>query len=86
MAAFSLPDGRSLAAEPIDDGYWNLRIVGEPHTETVGWPLTPTLAEVVGYDIANEDWPAWVDDLAREIQARFEKRRWKRLTRLLRKS
>ena len=73
LTTFSLPDGRSLAAEPTSDGEWHLRMEGEPHAELVGWPLNSALAELVGYDIAHEEWPAWIDDLAREIQAESEK-------------
>ncbi|MCD6020880.1 MAG: hypothetical protein K0R20_590 [Actinomycetia bacterium] len=72
VTTFSLPDGRTLAAEPMSDGYWNLRIEGEPHADIVGQPLNSTLADLVGYNVAHEEWPAWVDDLAREIQAEFE--------------
>lgn len=72
LTTFSLPDGRTLAAEPMPDGYWYLRIDGEPHSEMAGWPLNSTLAELVGYNIAHEDWPSWIDDLAREIQAEFD--------------
>jgi hypothetical protein len=71
---FSLPDGRTLAAEPMPDGDWPLRIEREPQAEIVGQPLNAALADLVGYNIAHEEWPAWVDDLAREIQAEFENR------------
>jgi hypothetical protein len=64
-----LPDGRTLAAEPWPDQYWHLRIEGEPGAEIVGWPLNSTLAELLGYDVAHEEWPIWIDDLAREIDA-----------------
>jgi hypothetical protein len=67
MATFALPDGRTLTAEPFDDRMWSLRIEGEPHAEIVGWPLNATLAELLGYRIAHEEWPPWIDDLAQEI-------------------
>jgi hypothetical protein len=64
-----LPDGRTLAAEAWPDGSWNLSIEGEPAAEIVGWPLNSTLAELLGYAVAHEEWPAWIDDLAREIES-----------------
>ena len=57
----------------MPDGYWSLRIESDPNADIVGQPLNSTLADLVGYDVANEEWPAWVDDLAREIQAEDEK-------------
>ena len=51
--------------------YWHLQIEGDPSTETVGWPLNSTLAETIGYVIAHEEWPTWIDDLAKEIEGFF---------------
>jgi hypothetical protein len=64
-----LPGGRTLTAESWPDGYWCLRIEDEPHAEIVGMPLNSTLAELLGYAVAHEEWPDWIDDLAREIEA-----------------
>jgi hypothetical protein len=53
----------------MPDGYWYLRIDGEPTAEIVGAPLNSTLAELLGYAVAHERWPVWIDDLAREIES-----------------
>jgi hypothetical protein len=37
--------------------------------EVIGWPLASTLADLLGYNVAHEDWPPWIDDLAREIES-----------------
>jgi hypothetical protein len=69
MAIYALPDGRSMEIERIPDrDYWHLRIQGEPNAEIVGTPLGSTLAELLGYEIAHEQWPGWIDELACEVE------------------
>ena len=70
MAVYALPDGRSLEVErlPPDPVSWHLRIQGEPDAEIVGTPLGSTLAELLGYQVAREEWPVWIDDLASKIE------------------
>ena len=69
MATYELPDGRSLEVERMPDHvHWHLHIHGPPDTEIVGTPLGSTLAELFGYKVAHEEWPAWIDDLASEVE------------------
>jgi hypothetical protein len=69
LTTHPLADGRTLIAEPMPNGDWHLRIEGEPGAEIIGWPLNSTLADLLGYAVAHEDWPTWVDDLARQIDS-----------------
>jgi hypothetical protein len=70
VEAHPLPDGRSLEVERTrDDDYWHLRIQGDPSAELVGTPLNSSLAELLGYRVAHERWPEWIDTLAAEIEA-----------------
>ena len=69
MAKYPLPDGRTLIAERHGtEGDWHLLIEGEQDAELVGRPLNSALAELLGYDVAHEEWPSWIDDLAAEIE------------------
>ncbi len=72
MTKHPLPDGRTLVAEPWPDGDWYLAIEGEPYAEIVGRPLNSTLPDLLGYNVAHEEWPAWIDDLAQEIESKTE--------------
>jgi hypothetical protein len=65
---YTLPDGRALTANLQPDNYWQLSIDGTPRAEIVGWPLPSTLAELLGYAVAHEQWPSWIDELAVEIE------------------
>jgi hypothetical protein len=38
------------------------------HREVVGEPLQSTLADLLGYSVAHDEWPSWIDDLAAEIE------------------
>ena len=73
MTSHLLPDGRFLTVEPFesesDRTHWHCRVEGQPDAEIVGWPLNSTLAELLGYEVAREDWPQWIDELAVEIEA-----------------
>jgi hypothetical protein len=51
----------------VNEG-WHLRLGDEPQGEIVGTPLQSTLAELLGYEVAHEMWPDWVDDAAAEIE------------------
>ena len=64
----TLDDGREIVVrfDSAETG-WAVWIDGEPHRWIVGWPLAPTIADLAGYDVANEDWPGWIDDWAAEI-------------------
>lgn len=72
MARYGLPDGRFLIVEPHDTkpqgGYWSCVVSGEEGLPIVGTPLNSTIAETLGYDVAHEQWPAWIDDLAAQIE------------------
>jgi hypothetical protein len=70
MSEHTLPNGRTVVAERMPDRKsWYLRIEGVPNAEIVGWPLNSALAELVGYQVAHEPWPKWIDDISHEIEA-----------------
>jgi hypothetical protein len=72
VRSYTLPNGRILEAGPTPDSKdWHLRIVGEPNREIVGRPLRSALAELLGYAVAHESWPSWIDRQADEIEAAF---------------
>jgi hypothetical protein len=35
----------------------------------VGHPLNSTLAELLGWNVAHEEWPEWINQLAEQIDA-----------------
>jgi len=51
------------------DGHWHLALEGVKDGEIIGFPLDSTLAALLGYDVAHESWPVWIDRLAAEIAA-----------------
>jgi hypothetical protein len=66
---YFLPDGRAVLVEQLaNDRHWHLKLEDEPGAELVGVPLQSALAELLGYAVAHEDWPPWVDDCAAEIE------------------
>jgi hypothetical protein len=68
MASYQLPDGRLLLVERTpDDGHWHLQLPATSE-EIVGEPLQSALAELLGFSVARDDWPSWLDDLAMEIE------------------
>ena len=73
MTRHQLPDGQVLVVEPTDFDagrtHWHCRLEGKPDAEIVGWPLNSTLAELLGYEVAREGWPQWIDQLAAEIES-----------------
>jgi hypothetical protein len=70
VTRYALPDGRTLATEPMADGMFHLWIEGEEGVaEIMGSELDVALADLLGYVVAHEEWPAWIDDLARRIEA-----------------
>jgi hypothetical protein len=58
-----------LIVEIRPDTTWHLRIEGNPSAEIIGSPLDSTLAELLGYSVAHEEWPDWIDVLARDIES-----------------
>ncbi len=44
------------------------KIEVDPQSEVIGWPLPSTLAEALGYRVAHETWPEWIDRWAEEIE------------------
>jgi hypothetical protein len=78
---FTLPDGRTLTASVLDASggdapelgpLWELSFAGGSAADTsVGHPLNSTLADLLGYRVAHEEWPKWIDELAAEIQRAF---------------
>ena len=46
---------------------WQLRLP-ESGEEIIGKPLQTTLAKLLGYSVAHDEWPGWIDDLAAEIE------------------
>jgi hypothetical protein len=71
---YELPDGRRLTARILDVApepetehlgpFWELELDGEV---SVGHPLNSTLADLLGWNVADEDWPTWIDELAARI-------------------
>lgn len=41
------------------------------HRRQSGGRSTSTLAELLGYAVAQQEWPGWIDDLAEEIEEAF---------------
>jgi hypothetical protein len=77
---YPLPDGRVVIARTFDatggeapdrGPMWELQIQRVDEAVIVGHPLNSTLAELLGYAVAHERWPHWIDDLAQEIEASF---------------
>jgi hypothetical protein len=54
-----------VSETPQLDPVWELDLDGEPTNEH---PLNSTLADLLGGDIAQDEWPAWVDELAARIE------------------
>ena len=68
MLSYRLPDDRVLLVErTADESHWHLRLA-ESTDEIVGEPLQSALAELLGYSVASDEWPEWIDDLAAEIE------------------
>jgi hypothetical protein len=77
---YELPDERTLLVRVFDEAGWDkpqlgpaweLMIDGDEDSVGIGHPLDSNLAEVLGWDIAKDDWPTWVDQLAERIAADF---------------
>ena len=47
--------------------HWHLRVTDEPAAEIVVTRLNSTLAQLLGYEVAHDEWPKWIDDLASQI-------------------
>jgi hypothetical protein len=68
MASYRLPDGRLLLVERTDeDAHWHLQLPATSE-EIVGEPLQSTLAALLGFPVAHDDWPSWLGDFAAEIE------------------
>ena len=69
---YQLPDGRTLIARILDTAQggddlsqlWEITIDGET---LIGHPLNSALAELLGWNIAHEDWPEWINEIAARI-------------------
>ena len=75
---YRMPDGRVVIASVADASggdapelgpEWELQVQGSDHLVIVGHPLRSTLAELLGYDPAHDEWPEWVDEVAARIEA-----------------
>jgi hypothetical protein len=65
-----LPDRRVLIVKRVgDDGSWELKLAENPSDAIVGKPLNSCLASLLGYRIAHDEWPEWIDTLANEIES-----------------
>ena len=78
LQPYPLPDGRVLLAGIFDESggespelgpLWELQIEGQDGAVQVGHPLNSTLADLLGWNVAHEEWPEWVDQLAQRIEA-----------------
>jgi hypothetical protein len=64
-----LPNGQTLLVHGRwPEGHWELELEGVRDAVIVGSPLNLTLADLLGYDVANEEYPAWIDQTAEEIE------------------
>lgn len=71
MLRRELPTGQTLLIHgQMPDGHWELELEGVEDAVCVGWPLNEALADLLGYDVAQEEWPVWIDRLAEEIGGR----------------
>jgi hypothetical protein len=77
LRPFPLPDGRVLLAGIADESggdspelgpLWELQIEGREEA-VVGHPLNSTLADLLGWNVAHDEWPKWVDQLAQRIES-----------------
>jgi hypothetical protein len=48
---------------------WQLEIEGRSDLVVIGHPIESTLAELLGHDVAHDEWPGWMTDLAGQIAA-----------------
>jgi hypothetical protein len=75
---YQLPDGRVLLAGIADESggdspelgpLWELGIEGHADLVQIGHPLDSTLAEFLGWKVAHEGWPRWINQLAEQIES-----------------
>ena len=78
MRPYKLPDGAELWAGVVDESggdvpelgpIWEVHLPGVELEEAAGHPLNSLLADVLGWNVAHEEWPSWIDDLAAAIEA-----------------
>lgn len=81
---YALPDGRVVIARvivplggdaPELGPMWELEIQGFDGAVIVGHPVQSALAELLGYNVAQEEWPRWIGDVALRIEADAAERR-----------
>jgi hypothetical protein len=69
---FTAPDGQAFCAEQDGDwfGFW---LEGQPDRWEASERkfVVPTLASTLGFDIAHDELPDWIDDLAATVVAAF---------------
>jgi hypothetical protein len=66
----TLPDGRTVVVQRENAKEWVSFIEGKPDSWVIGWPLAGVIADSLGLDPAHAESPPWIDDWAREIQAK----------------
>jgi hypothetical protein len=72
MSQRRLTDGRTLHVRQLAGGSWHLEL--QPGGMIAGQgELNALLASLLGYRIANEEWPASIDRLANEIEGTFSR-------------
>lgn len=78
MRAYKLPDGAEVWVGILDESggdapelgpLWEVRLPGVKPEEAAGHPLDSLLAAALGWNVAHEAWPSWIDDLAVVIEA-----------------
>jgi hypothetical protein len=78
MRPYKLPDGAVVWAGVLDESggespelgpLWEVKVEGAHPEEAAGHPLNSLLADVLGWHVAHEDWPAWIDELAAAIES-----------------
>ena len=66
-----LPDGRVLRAT-FDDPHWVCELEGAGETVVSGGESGhlsgAMLADLLGYDVDNEQWPDWIDSVAAGLE------------------
>jgi hypothetical protein len=78
MRRYPLPDGGFVWAGIYDERggdapelgpLWEVKLDGSESGAGVGHPLNSTLADLLGWKVAHEEWPTWIDELAAAIEA-----------------
>jgi hypothetical protein len=64
VTTHELPTGDTLIVHGFGESGWHLQIGDR---EIIGLPLNSTLAELLGFRLGQEEWPAWIDRIADQI-------------------